>query len=53
MTEEHLNYEELRKQLESERERVMRYLLPKRYALHGKAQVFPVAVEIRLPEAKP
>lgn len=45
------HYEELREQLERERERVIRYLLPRRYALHGQAQVFPVAVEIRLPEA--
>lgn len=44
------HYEELRQQLEKERERVIRHLLPKRYALHGEAQVFPVAVEIRFPE---
>jgi hypothetical protein len=27
-------------------------LLPKRYALRGRVQVFPVAVEIRLREAR-
>jgi superfamily II DNA or RNA helicase len=43
-------YEELRDQLRRERERVLRYLLPKRYTLRGTAYVFPVAVEIRLPE---
>lgn len=43
------NYEEVRLQLERERERITKYLLPKRYALAGEAQVFPVCVEIRLP----
>jgi hypothetical protein len=45
------HYEELRGQLSRERERVIDHLIPKRYALHGAAQVFPVAVEIRLPVA--
>ncbi len=44
------HYEQLRTQLARERERVIEHLIPKRYALHGAAQVFPVAVEIRLPE---
>ncbi len=43
------HYEEVRDQLERERERILKYLLPKRYALAGAAQVFPVAIEIRLP----
>jgi len=43
------NYEEVREQLERERERITKHLLPKRYALAGEAQVFPVCVEIRLP----
>ncbi len=40
---------ELRTQLERERERVLEHLLPRRHSLFGEAQVFPVAVEIRLP----
>ena len=44
-----VHYEELREQLQRERERVIRGIIPKRYALRGKALVFPVAVEIRLP----
>jgi len=43
------HYEEVREQLERERERILKYLLPRRYAMAGTAQVFPVAVEIRLP----
>jgi hypothetical protein len=45
------HYEELRAQLGRERERVVEHLIPKRYALRGDAQVFPVAVEIRVPGA--
>jgi len=43
------HYEELRRLLERERERVLGVLLPRRYAMRGEAQVFPVAIEIRLP----
>ncbi len=43
------HYEEVRVQLERERERIMKHLLPKRYALSGEAQVFPVSLEVRLP----
>ena len=43
-------YEELREQLTRERKRILENLIPKRYALRGQAQVFPVAVEVRLPE---
>jgi hypothetical protein len=43
------HYEELRRLLERERERVLGVLLPRRYAMRGDAQVFPVAIEIRLP----
>jgi superfamily II DNA or RNA helicase len=46
------HYEELREQLAKERDRVTRFLLPKRYALRGEAQIFPVAVEIRFPLAE-
>jgi hypothetical protein len=44
------HFEDLRKQLDRERRRVIDFLLPRRYALRGQAQVFPVTVEIRLPE---
>jgi len=43
------HYEEIRDQLTKERERIMDFLLPKRYALSGDAQVFPVCLEVRLP----
>jgi hypothetical protein len=44
------HYEEVRDQLDRERERILRYLLPTRHAMAGEAQVFPVAIEVRLPE---
>lgn len=43
------HYEEVREQLARERERVVGYLIPNRYAMRGSAQVLPVAVEIILP----
>jgi hypothetical protein len=43
------HYEEVRSQLDRERERVLKRLLPKRHTMAGGAQVFPVCVEIRLP----
>jgi len=43
------HYEEVREQLERERERITRHLLPKRHAMAGSALVFPVCVEVRLP----
>lgn len=43
------HYEEVRAQLERERDRVLRHLLPRRYAMPGSAQVFPVSIEVRLP----
>lgn len=43
------HYEEVRAQLERERERILRYLLPKRHAMSSDAQVFPVTLEVRLP----
>ena len=42
-------YEEAREQLERERKRIVEHLLPKRHALAGEAQAFPVTVEVRLP----
>ena len=44
-----MHYEEVREQLARERDRIMNLLLPKRFALQGTAQVFPVAVEVWLP----
>ncbi len=46
------HYEELRDQLNRERARVVDHMLPQRYAMRGDAQVFPVTVEIRLPQVK-
>jgi len=43
------HYEEVRTQLERERQRILKYLLPKRHALSGAAQVFPISIEVRLP----
>jgi len=43
------HYEEVREQLEKERRRILDHLLPKRHTMSGKAQVFPVSLEIRLP----
>ncbi len=40
--------QDLREQLQRERDRVMNQLLPRRYALRGEAQCLPVSVEIRL-----
>ena len=44
-----LHYEEVREQLARERERILNRVIPKRYAMEGEAQVFPVSVEIRFP----
>lgn len=43
------HYEEVRAQLERERERILKHLLPRRHAMSGSAQVFPVSLELRLP----
>jgi hypothetical protein len=43
------HYEEVRAQLDHERERILRHLLPKRHSMSGAAQVFPVSIEVRLP----
>jgi superfamily II DNA or RNA helicase len=42
------HYEEVRGQLEAERARVLERLLPRRHAMPGDAQVFPVTLEVRL-----
>ena len=43
------HYEDAREQLERERRRIVDRLLPRRHALAGDAQAFPVAIEVRLP----
>lgn len=43
------HYQELLGQLEVDQDRVLNRMLPRRHALHGAVQVFPVAIEIRLP----
>lgn len=43
------HYQGLLEQLQRERDRVLKQILPKRYSLRSQAQVFPVTVEIRLP----
>jgi superfamily II DNA or RNA helicase len=47
-----MHYEEVREQLARERERILNRLIPKRFALQGEAQVFPVAIEVRFPHVK-
>jgi hypothetical protein len=43
------HYEEIRDQLARERERIIKFLLPRRYSMQETAQIFPVAIEIRFP----
>ncbi len=43
------HHDEIRGQLRRERTRILDRLLPARFALSGRAGVFPVAVEVRLP----
>lgn len=43
-------YRELLELLRADQDRVLTRMLPRRYELRGDVQVFPVAVEIRLPE---
>ena len=44
------HYDEIRRQLRRERTRILERLLPARFALSGQARVFPVTIEVRLPE---
>lgn len=44
------HYGEVREQLARERDRMINDVLPRRYTMRGSAQVFAVAVEIRLPD---
>jgi len=45
-------HEALRRNLAEERDRILNRLVPARYSLAGEVQVFPVTVEIRLPEKR-
>lgn len=47
------HYEEVRQQLDRERERVLKNLIPFRYRMSGEAQAFPVTIEVVLPELAP
>ena len=47
------HYEEIREQLRRERTRILNLgCFPARFALADEARVFPVTVEVRLPEAR-
>lgn len=43
---------DLLQRLKDEKERILQLVLPNRFKLRGGAQVFPVTIEIRLPEAR-
>lgn len=45
------HYGDLLKILSEDQDRVLSRMLPRRYALHAEVRVFPVTIEIRLPEA--
>ena len=45
------HYQQLLESLQRDQERVLEHVLPDRYRLRGNVQVYPVTVEIRLPEA--
>jgi hypothetical protein len=42
------HHREVREQLERERERILKHVLPKRHGMASSAQVFPVTIEVRL-----
>ena len=44
------HYEEIREQLRRERVRILDRLLPARFALAGEARVFPITIEVLLPD---
>ena len=45
-------WDEIRERLATERTRILERLLPARFTLADEAQVFPVTVEVRLPERR-
>ena len=44
---------DLQERLVAEKARILEQVLPRRFALRGEVQVFPVTIEIRFPEVKP
>ena len=44
------HYDELRRQLQKERHRIVDELLPRRFSLDGNVKLYPIAVEIILPK---
>jgi hypothetical protein len=46
------HFGDLLERLKSEKQRIIEQVIPHRFSLHGEAQVFPVTIEIRLPEVK-
>jgi len=46
------DYDEIRERLANERTRILERLLPARFTLADEAQVFPVTLEVRLPEQR-
>jgi hypothetical protein len=49
LTHRNQHFEQLRALLAAERERITKHLLPLRYSMSGNVQVFPIALEVRLP----
>ena len=43
------HYEEVREQLTIERTRILKQVIPKRYAMRGGVQIMPISLEIVLP----
>ena len=43
---------DLLERLKQERDRILQHVVPQRFTLRGAAQVFPITLEIRLPEAR-
>jgi len=43
------HHTEVREQLDRERDRILKFRLPRRHAMSGPAQVFPISIEVRLP----
>jgi ERCC4-related helicase len=46
------HYRELLVLLEKDQTRVLERMLPRRYTLHGEVRLFPITVELRLPEVR-
>ncbi len=44
------HYDELRRQLQKERHRIIDELLPRRFSMDGEVKLYPVAVEVILPQ---